>query len=450
MSDVKVFNKSVQGASHIASGKPCQDYSISYNKNGIQVAVVCDGHGGSTYVRSDIGARIAAELTKEILFNFGRCTSDSVFVGQSFSITAKPKHNPFTDADGNKLRFNDLGESQRQYAKQAQVYLEAESNCMEQQKVINELIAQIYAGWLSEIEKDSSRNHFNKKELEALAGQNITKAYGCTLLAFLKTDKYWLAFQIGDGSIYCCDKKMSWRKPVPDDCSCFLNYTTSLCDSNPLTEFRYAFSGVGDTPLAVILCSDGVDGSLHTKESLQDFYDQIIGLHLDGDDVDKELTDYLPILSEKGNKDDISLAGIVDLTDSNLPDLKKAIDIKNKERSISNEYRSRKFEIEAIDAKIETLKIKLERQKDTRSMKQSELDKLRNDIKAKEKDVVALDTSIDSTKKEIEDLRASSRVKKTDFDKWKFTAKNEMAELIKQNETKEKESGEKPIDYTSW
>lgn len=451
MSNIKVFHKSVQGTSHIASGKPCQDYSVSLDRDGIQVAVVCDGHGGNTYVRSDIGAKIAAELTKEILFNFGRCTPDSTFVGRSFSITAKPKHNPFVDTNGTILRFDDLDETQKQYAKQAQAYLEAESNCIEQQKVINELIDQIYTSWLSAIEKDRSGNQFNKKELKALAGQDIAKAYGCTLLAFLKTEKYWIAFQIGDGSIYCCDQKMSWEKPVPDDCSCFLNYTTSLCDLNPLTEFRYAFSGVGDIPLAVILCSDGVDGSLHTKESIQDFYDQIIGLHLDGDDVDKELTDYLPTLSANGNKDDVSLAGIVDLTDYNMSNLKKAIDIKKKERRIRNEYRSRKYEIDAIYAKIETLGIKLERLENARFMKRGELDELRKSIKTKEKEVADLDGSVDAIKKEIEELGASLEAKRTDFERWKFTTKNEMAELeIKQNETEENGSGEKPTDYTSW
>lgn len=451
MSATKVFHKSVIGASHIASGKPCQDYSTSLNENGIQLAIVCDGHGGSTYVRSDRGARIAAEIAKDLLMNFGRCTSGSIFSGKTFSITAKPKRNPFVDPDGKKMRFEDLDDTQKQYAKQAKAYLEAEPQCQEQQKVISELIDRIYTGWLNEIENDSRENPFTRKEEKALNGELLSKAYGCTLLAFLRTESYWLALQIGDGSIHCCDRKLSWKKPVPDDCNCFLNYTTSLCDSNPLTEFRYAFSGAGDFPLAAILCSDGVDGSLRTKESLQNFYDQIIGLHIDGDNVEKELTDYLPTLSKDGNRDDISLAGVVDLTNSDIDALKAAMDFKKKERSISNEYRSRKAEIDSMSAKMESLQIKLEHQKDARFMKQSELDELRSDIKNKEKDLAKVEEKIITVKEDIKSLKATLEKKTDEFEKWKFTIKNEMAELeVSQNEEENAESGEIPPDFTNW
>ena len=451
MSGAKVFHKSVIGAGHIASGKPCQDYSASLDENGIQLAIVCDGHGGATYVRSDRGARIAVEVAKDLLANFGRCTSNSIFSGKTFSITAKPKRNPFVDADGKKLRYEDLDDTQKQYARQAKAYLEAEPKCQEQQKAISELIDCLYSGWLSEIEKDSIEEPFTRKEEKALNGEPLPKAYGCTLLAFLRTEYYWLALQIGDGSIYCCDKNMSWKKPVPDDCNCFLNYTTSLCDSNPLTEFRYAFNGNGDFPLAAILCSDGVDGSLRTDESLQDFYDQIIGLHIDGDDVDKELTDYLPTLSKNGNKDDISLAGVVDLTNLDIDALKIAMNLKGKKRSISNECRTRKAEIDSIARKIESLEIKFEHQKEARFIKQSELDELRRDIRIKEKDLADVEEKVTAAKNEIKSLKSVLEKKNAEFDNWKFTIKNEMAELEEsQNENGKTVAGEKMSDLTNW
>jgi serine/threonine protein phosphatase PrpC len=52
----KSFNISVQGASHIKKNKECQDASRSYYNNDIAIAVVCDGHGGSDYVRSAVGS----------------------------------------------------------------------------------------------------------------------------------------------------------------------------------------------------------------------------------------------------------------------------------------------------------------------------------------------------------------------------------------------------------
>ena len=110
MLESKVFHKSIKGASHISSGKPCQDYSCSFHDQGVSIVVLCDGHGGSTYFRSDVGAKIAADITIQMLNDFARCLPPSTFKGLAFSITAQPQKNPFIDADGNKVRFEDLGE----------------------------------------------------------------------------------------------------------------------------------------------------------------------------------------------------------------------------------------------------------------------------------------------------------------------------------------------------
>ena len=54
------LNFSCQGESHIATGKVCQDYSYSkVYENGNAIAIVCDGHGGKRYFRSDIGAGLS-------------------------------------------------------------------------------------------------------------------------------------------------------------------------------------------------------------------------------------------------------------------------------------------------------------------------------------------------------------------------------------------------------
>lgn len=445
MLNSKVFHKSVRGASHISTGKPCQDYSISVENDGMQIVVVCDGHGGETYFRSDKGAQFAAEITSEMLTFFSQKVPDSVFCGESFSITSKPQKNPFVDADGHKLHFDELDDSQKQYALQAQSYFESESKCTNQQKYINDLLRQIVEEWKRRIRKDEEQNPFTKKERAVLKDYSIEKAYGCTLLAFLRTSSYWLAFQIGDGGIYCCDNKLSWEKPVPDDCTCFLNYTTSLCDSNPLAEFRYAFCGTGDMPVAVFVCSDGVEGSLRLRENIQDFYEQIIGLYLEDDNVLEEVSEYLPSMSENGNKDDVSIAGIVDLSNIDREDLVKMMGIKKREREIRSDYRTKKDEIEKLNIKIDTLKAKQDRQRDAYFMKKTELDERRHELEALEKEVENLENTIESSKREIEDLRKSLKEKKEALSDWKFTIKNEMTELeSEQNEIND--IGENPID----
>ena len=60
---VKAFNYSCEGESHKATGKVCQDHSLTCSVEGLTMAVVCDGHGGERYFRSDIGSKFAAEAT---------------------------------------------------------------------------------------------------------------------------------------------------------------------------------------------------------------------------------------------------------------------------------------------------------------------------------------------------------------------------------------------------
>lgn len=447
----QVFHKSVKGASHIASGKPCQDYSLSYNENGLQIVVVCDGHGGNTYFRSDVGSKLAAEVTVELLKNFANCVSASAFKGSEFSITAKPKRNPFIDPDGKRLKYEDLNDEQKQFAKQAQAYIESDGKYPELQALVSELIKKIYEEWIARIANDKSKNHFTRKEKSILEGKGLEKAYGCTLLAFMRTKDFWISFQIGDGKIYCCDKALNWSNPIPKDCTCFLNYTTSLCDSNPVDEFRYAFNGKGDFPLAVMLCSDGLDGSLRTSANLQDFYEQIINLCLDGDDVETELESFFPTLSESGNKDDISLSGIVDLSDIDLSSLNKSMELKKRTREIQNDYHSRKNDIESIESRVDTLKIKLDRLKDNRFNKQTELDEMRQEIKDRENEVANLDKNVRDLMSELETLRSELKKKKTEFENWKFTVKNDMAELESENNNEENEgNGAGVSDYTIW
>lgn len=451
MAESIVFHKSIKGASHILSGKPCQDYSGDYHDDDIQILVVCDGHGGNTYFRSDVGAKLATEITIQTLTNFARCVFPSTFEGSTFSITAQPKKNPFIDIDGKKVSFDELSGDQKKLALQAQAYFESESKCLEQQAIVKDLLSQIYTEWLSSIGDYTKRHPFNKEENRVLYGQHIEKAYGCTLLAFLQTNEYWLAFHIGDGKIWLCDHSLKWSEPVPEDCACFLNYTTSLCDINPLIEFRYAFNGNGEVPLAVMLCSDGLEGSLRSEDNVHDFYEQIINLCLDGDDVASELETYLPSLSETGNKDDISLAGMVSMHGKDANSIRKKIELKQKERTIRSEYRNKKNEIESLRTKLEVLKIKFEKVKDNRFMKQTEVDEMRQLLKNKETEISELDKSVDSMRREIETLSSDLRIKESDFDNWKFTVKNEMAELeSEQNELEEMSQVNNHIDFTNW
>lgn len=318
MGRIITFSMTKMGASHVKSGKPCQDYSLNWQSEdgGTQVVIICDGHGGETYIRSDRGSRLAAEIALHNIREMIASTSPSLFLDKEGAVTARPE-----DEEDNLFHLPhpknmaDLGDSERQQLEQDQAFYTAVAPIREQDQLFNRLFASIYLQWVKAIEQDSKESLFNEYEKSCLKNARITKAYGTTLMAFVRTPLYWFAFHIGDGKMLSCDINLNWKEPVPWDCNCFLNITTSLCENNPLHSFRYAFSGKGDCPAAVIMGSDGIDDSWHTIERLQNFYSQTLSIFNDLGEQEAihQLGDYLSKLSEKGSRDDVSMAGIIDM-----------------------------------------------------------------------------------------------------------------------------------------
>lgn len=324
MGKIITFNVTCLGASHIKSNKPCQDYSLSWHSddNTIQVSIVCDGHGGDTYVRSDRGSRLAAEISLSNIREAVKGISPKLFLDKEGAVTARPEeeddifHSVKKPA---KPSFNysendDEGMYQQQEKQKNDFYASVQS-IREQDQFMQRLFARIYMQWMEAITQDAANDPFTEWEKSRLNGARLAKAYGTTLMAFVRTPLYWFAFHIGDGKLLCCDANLKWSEPVPWDCNCFLNLTTSLCASEPLHSFRYAFNGKGEFPAAVIMGSDGLDDSWCTKENLQNFYSQVLAIFddLKADETVKQLKDYLPHLSEKGSRDDMSMAGIIDM-----------------------------------------------------------------------------------------------------------------------------------------
>ena len=76
---------SCQGESHKYSDKPCQDSSYSYSGNGISIAIVCDGHGGERYFRSDIGSQICIKVTENAIRTFVNSIDKNMFKDKPFT-----------------------------------------------------------------------------------------------------------------------------------------------------------------------------------------------------------------------------------------------------------------------------------------------------------------------------------------------------------------------------
>lgn len=286
----KAFNVSCQGESHKGTNKPCQDYSYSYTSPNLTIAIVCDGHGGERYFRSDVGARLCAEVTRQCVETFVKDIDASMFDAKPF--TQRGVDFPIEETIATDNAFRQL----------------FSSIIYNWEKQITEHAANVE---LTEWE----RSHVAEKYLDGfLAGNALEKTYGCTLMCYVCTDSYWFAFHIGDGKCIAFSEQNVWSEPIPWDERCFLNKTTSICDSDAINEFRYCFCGDGTFPFAIFLGSDGIDDSFGETENMVNFYVQLAKmLAKDGyDNTLSSLTETLPQLSKIGSKDDMSIACVYD------------------------------------------------------------------------------------------------------------------------------------------
>lgn len=331
MAEIYSFAKSVQGASHIKREQaeenlsigrkfPCQDSSdCEYvekgkygNRSPYLITCVCDGHGGSAYFRSELGSRFAVEAMKEVV-------SESI------------------DQVAAKVDFENISAIN--------------------EVVKSSVIKQVVSLWGTKVKNhlesnpitDVEKIYLSKEDSKALAkyelGKDLNSIYGATALCFVvageksfaeKNNDFWFAFQIGDGDV-CIKQNGTWTKPIPEDDSLFLNQTTSICDSNALSEFRIS-AGVSK-PEAVLCSTDGLANCFANDEQLYGFHDKVLWLFRNWDSVDSseiiekkflgsftlsqekynkhidnvlnEISNSLPDLSKRGSGDDISLAGYV-------------------------------------------------------------------------------------------------------------------------------------------
>lgn len=291
---MKGFNKTCQGASHIKSNKVCQDYSYSESSPSLSIAIVSDGHGGDRYFRSHIGSELACKVSSKLIRDFVNQLPADFFKGV-----------PLTQYGVN-------GECCGQPSKK---HID----------VLRQLGNAIIANWRILINKHAQEHHLTAEEIanvpeeyhnDLTDKERQAKVYGCTLIAYIQTPNYWFGFQIGDGKCFSFHHETGPKEPILWDDACFLNKTTSLCDSNASEKIRYSFQGDGNFPYAVFLGSDGLDDSFGEDKNLINFYIQVLKLaHQSGsEEVEKVLESDLPVLSKRGSQDDMSVAAIYDET----------------------------------------------------------------------------------------------------------------------------------------
>jgi len=267
-----------RGVSHIEKDIPCQDSAdavLGFNST-IGIACVADGHGGDKYFRSAGGSNFAVNIALRSLMNFyGSLTK---------------KRTVFFDS---KTGSEDIRN-------------------IDMRSKLKQLEANIIYEWRNAVMEDLKNNTLTEAEIEICNDCNIQHddpvIYGTTLLAALVSDYFWFAIHIGDGLCIVLENEEEIFCPIKEDERLAFGRTTSLCDNDAINNFResYGFSMI----MGLTAATDGMTDSFEPDKYLQfnkELYEKFSHFPIK---TETELNDFLPKISERGSRDDISIAGI--------------------------------------------------------------------------------------------------------------------------------------------
>lgn len=259
------FTKSARGFSHKNTSTVCQDFSCSYYDDERVIIAVCDGHGGSSYFRSDRGSKFA-----------------------SFALISALRN---VDIKNEKLLTNS--------------------------EFLDKIKLQILCEWNESVEKDLSNNPFTKNELNKLSDEqkfalksNPETAYGTTLNAIMVLKSQVVFVKLGDGGVfYIKDKEGA---PVfEDDNDNVANITCSICQEKAFNHLNIVAMSKKKIDGAFI-CTDGL---LTPYQSLSNFKISFIKPFIKKfakRDASKDIIRFINKLADKlGTGDDVSFGAIL-------------------------------------------------------------------------------------------------------------------------------------------
>ena len=243
------LTEKVIGASHIRTGKPCQDAAGSLVVDDIVAVAVADGHGSSRY--ADVGARLAVQVALTALVQFAE---DLGHRGASIS-----------EVQG--------------YASYP-------------------LRVQIVREWADRV--------------RAMAGTSEAALldYGSTLLFAVATRDFLLLGQLGDGDILLVGSDREVSVVIPADPRAFADETPSLCLPEAWLSLRVRVLPAPREECLLLLSTDGYSKSYTTDDVFRQIGPDYLDLVREGGThgLAPHLHGFLEQVTAQGSGDDIAIA----------------------------------------------------------------------------------------------------------------------------------------------
>ena len=296
------YSISIRGGSHDRTGLPCQDSSGDFSDDGYSLVIVSDGHGSARHFRSNEGSRIAVEVTKDVI---RACMGNGDFIPAM-------KDDP--------------------------------------ESTMHHLCNAVIAGWMAEVNRHIDENPRTVSESEHIEANNLgdvdpIKWYGATLIAGVMSDDIVFGFQIGDGDLVLIHDSDGPFKPIPEDDSCFLNRTTSICGSDASLRFRsfatlvsgdhssdtcvpdsedpFTFRMIPISPeyiRGILVCTDGLTTSFNSEESFLRYCEPACDAILTTEGRER-LESNLRLRSRSNVEDDVSVSIAIRPVVDRLPEV---------------------------------------------------------------------------------------------------------------------------------
>ena len=249
-------------------------------------------------------------------------------------------------------------------------------------KQLKILEASIISHWNESVSDYHSKHPFDEAELIVVSEKakkryledgKIWSAYGTTLIAVAMNEDYWFAIHIGDGKCVAINHAGEFKQPIPWDPKCFLNATTSICDSDAIDNFRHFYSD--KLPAAVFVGSDGIDDCFNNNEQLYNLYKTVLYSFATTDfkEACEGLADYLPRLSAKGSGDDVSIAALLDMDSISELSIVKDYDKGKEKAKLEENARKEAEKNEAEKRRVEEERAKIQHQNDTKASEETQI-----------------------------------------------------------------------------